>query len=127
MKLIMNDKEILKLKETFINKLKETNIRINDNNEELMTLEGQVSDPLDKATMNQARAEIEATVKSLELLASQINAALNKLENDDDYGFCISCPEEIGAGRLNSRPEAVNCIHCATKLETKGRLYAEVA
>jgi DnaK suppressor protein len=123
----MNDKEILTLKETFIKKLKETNIRIDQNNEELKSLEGQVSDPLDKASLNQTREGTEATVKALEILAKQITAALDKLDNDDDYGYCISCPEEIGIGRLNSRPEAVNCIHCATKAETKGRLFAEVA
>ena len=44
----------------------------------------------------------------------RINAALDRIENDD-YGYCISCDEEIAIKRLELDPAAPTCISCAEK------------
>jgi len=44
----------------------------------------------------------------------RINAALIRIENDD-YGYCISCDEEIAIKRLELDPAAPTCISCAEK------------
>ena len=41
-----------------------------------------------------------------------IEAALGRVESGD-YGFCLSCGEEIAAKRLELNPTASLCIDCA--------------
>ena len=41
-----------------------------------------------------------------------IAAALGRIESDD-YGFCLSCGEDIAAKRLELDPTASLCIDCA--------------
>lgn len=41
----------------------------------------------------------------------QIKAALIRIENDD-YGYCEICDEEIILGRLNIDPTARKCVGC---------------
>lgn len=33
--------------------------------------------------------------------------------NDDDFGECYYCGEDIGVGRMLVRPESMKCITCA--------------
>ena len=44
----------------------------------------------------------------------RINAALQRIE-DDDFGFCSACDEEIAAARLDLDPTLPTCITCASK------------
>ena len=44
--------------------------------------------------------------------ALRIDAALERLETDD-YGYCVTCDEEIGAKRLELDPATPLCINCA--------------
>ncbi|MFQ5507772.1 MAG: TraR/DksA family transcriptional regulator [Leptospirillia bacterium] len=37
---------------------------------------------------------------------------------DGEYGYCRSCAEPIGYGRLSARPEAPLCVACQELLET---------
>ena len=46
----------------------------------------------------------------------QIALALQKI-NDGDYGYCVSCDEEIAGKRLEINPAATLCIECASKQE----------
>ena len=41
----------------------------------------------------------------------QIKAALFRIENDD-YGYCEVCDEEIILGRLSIDPTAIRCVGC---------------
>lgn len=47
---------------------------------------------------------------------SRIDAALHRIE-EGDYGYCISCDEEIAAKRLENDPASAVCINCATSHE----------
>jgi DnaK suppressor protein len=42
----------------------------------------------------------------------QIKAALDRIEKDE-FGYCVSCGEEIAAGRLAINPTAVRCVKCS--------------
>lgn len=42
----------------------------------------------------------------------KINAALARLD-DGDYGYCVTCDEEIGRKRLELNPAVPLCINCA--------------
>mgnify|MGYP001423782942 CR=1 FL=1 len=42
----------------------------------------------------------------------RIKAALQRMENDD-YGYCISCDEEISYACLKLDPALTTCIDCA--------------
>ncbi|MBT8146997.1 MAG: TraR/DksA family transcriptional regulator [Gammaproteobacteria bacterium] len=41
-----------------------------------------------------------------------IKAALDRIEKDE-FGYCVSCGEYIGNGRLNINPMAIRCINCS--------------
>jgi len=49
-------------------------------------------------------------------LLSKIDEALAKIENNQ-YGLCESCGEEIGVKRLEARPVAELCIDCKSEQE----------
>lgn len=42
----------------------------------------------------------------------QIETALRRIE-EGMYGICVRCEDEISPARLNVRPEAPFCVHCA--------------
>jgi len=46
----------------------------------------------------------------------QLHAALQRIENED-YGYCLHCDEEITSGRLFANPISTLCIDCAQKQE----------
>jgi DnaK suppressor protein len=49
-------------------------------------------------------------------LISKIDEALAKIDNNE-YGLCESCGEEIGIKRLEARPVAELCIDCKSEQE----------
>ena len=52
--------------------------------------------------------------RQLEL--KNIAAALRRIENNE-YGYCVKCDEEIATKRLEFDPAAALCIECANKTE----------
>lgn len=46
----------------------------------------------------------------------RIDAALVRLDNDE-FGFCQQCGEDINPKRLEFDPTALLCIDCASKVE----------
>lgn len=48
-----------------------------------------------------------------------INAALERMDNDE-YGVCASCGEEIAPRRMEVRPFSRYCIDCKTDIEKFG-------
>ena len=64
------------------------------------------------ALQNQAMQVETERRRAVEL--KRINAALARLDNDE-YGFCVSCGEEIQAKRLDMDPATPVCIDCAHK------------
>lgn len=54
----------------------------------------------------------KATDRRRQVDAQRIEAALKRMEGDD-YGYCVTCDEEISAARLNLDPALATCIDCA--------------
>jgi RNA polymerase-binding transcription factor DksA len=55
---------------------------------------------------------IEAQRFSIECVLNEIKAALARLESGS-YGRCLGCTAQIPAERLELRPWAGFCVHCA--------------
>ena len=48
-----------------------------------------------------------------------LDAALERLENNE-YGICVGCSEEIAPRRMEVRPFSRYCIECKTDIEKFG-------
>ena len=64
----------------------------------------------------QGQAMSIAAKQRRELVVKSINNALKRID-DDDYGYCSHCGEQIAEGRLHIDPTATLCITCAEKNE----------
>lgn len=64
------------------------------------------------AMQQQAMAQAEERRRNAEI--GRINAALQRLE-DGEWGYCVTCGDEIAAGRLKNDPSVATCIACASK------------
>ncbi len=73
------------------------------------TLQGRLS--RQDALMQQAMAE--ATQRNRVTEIQKIEAALKRMESDD-FGYCLSCDEEIPEARLKNDPAVATCINCAS-------------
>lgn len=64
----------------------------------------------------QAQAMSQEMKRRHETELSSIESALERIETGD-YGYCLSCGEEIAVGRLEIDPGSTLCIRCANDLE----------
>ena len=64
----------------------------------------------------QAQAMAVESVARREQKLLDIAAALQRLE-DEEFGLCQQCGEEIAAARMQVDPTARHCISCASELE----------
>ncbi len=60
----------------------------------------------------QAQAMSIESNRRRDIKIQRINAALRRIENDE-FGFCLKCEEEINPKRLEADPSAPLCIDCA--------------
>jgi RNA polymerase-binding transcription factor len=60
----------------------------------------------------QAQAMSVETNRRREIELQRIGTALQRLEGDE-YGFCVSCGEDIARPRLEVDPSTPVCIDCA--------------
>lgn len=76
-------------------------------------------DPADRATQEEEfNLELRARDRERKLI-KKIEKTLNRLDNDEDFGYCESCGVEIGIRRLEARPTAELCIDCKTIAEMR--------
>lgn len=62
----------------------------------------------------QQQAMSQETNRRREQELQRITAALARIESGD-YGYCVTCGQEIDFGRLEINPTATQCIRCAEK------------
>ena len=75
-------------------------------------------DPNDRATQESDRT-FELRIRDRERkLINKIKEALERIE-DDTFGVCEMCGEEISEARLKARPVTTLCIDCKTEQEKK--------
>jgi len=70
------------------------------------------SDFAEQATERENDDVLEEIARETQLSIQQLKAALRRLE-DDSYGSCAKCGEEISEGRLDAIPETTFCVNCA--------------
>ena len=82
------------------------------------------ADPNDRASLESDMAfELRNRDRERKLI-KKINDTLRLIENDD-YGYCMQCGEEIGLSRLQARPTATLCIDCKTLDEIREKQMAK--
>ena len=62
----------------------------------------------------QGQAMSQERIRRRELQRNRIAAALARIDQDD-YGYCTECGEEIAFERLKIDPTATLCIRCANE------------
>lgn len=65
----------------------------------------------DAAAATAERTEVIGLVESMRRMVDEIDAALARIA-DGSYGTCVVCGQEIGAARLEHRPESIHCVDC---------------
>ena len=65
-----------------------------------------------------AKETAGAAQKRRILQIKKIDSALNRIDNDE-YGFCINCGEEISQERLKQDLATAICIDCARSIQTR--------
>ena len=68
----------------------------------------------------QGQAMSQETNRRRQTQLKNIGAALNRIEQND-YGYCLECGEEIADGRLKFDPATPLCINCASIAEKSGK------
>lgn len=69
----------------------------------------------------QHAAERELAIRNLDResrLLSQVRSALRRMD-DDNYGVCLHCEEDISIKRLNAVPWTAYCISCQEKADRR--------
>lgn len=61
-----------------------------------------VNQGISEASLNQARIKL-----------TKLEAVLKRLDEDEEFGFCAVCGEEIPKPRLMAMPESSTCVECA--------------
>ena len=82
------------------------------------------ADPNDRASQESEMAlELRNRDRERKLI-KKINETLKNID-EDEYGYCLGCGEEIGLNRLQARPTATLCIDCKTLQEIKEKQMAK--
>ena len=77
-------------------------------------------DPADRAAQEE-EFSIELKTRDRERkLIKKIADTLDRIDQDD-YGYCDACGEEIGLRRLEARPTATQCVDCKSLAEFRER------
>ena len=61
----------------------------------------------------QGQAMAQETERRRKLELQRIDAALERIDTDE-YGYCLTCGDEISIERLELDPAVAVCINCAT-------------
>ncbi|MBX2808065.1 MAG: RNA polymerase-binding protein DksA [Cellvibrionaceae bacterium] len=76
-------------------------------------------DPADRASQEE-EFSLELRTRDRERkLIKKIDKTIERIDADDDYGYCQACGVEIGIRRLEARPTATLCVDCKTLAEIK--------
>lgn len=86
--------------------------RSNADSRNIVTLDQTSVGRLSRMDAIQQQAMAKATQARREAEGRQIDAALKRLE-EDEFGYCETCGEDIPEARLTLSPTATRCVACA--------------
>ncbi len=75
-------------------------------------------DPTDRATLESDRNFMLRIRDRENKLIKKIKKAIERIE-DESFGICDGCGEDISIERLKARPVTTLCIECKTRQEAK--------
>ncbi|MBI4412522.1 MAG: RNA polymerase-binding protein DksA [Deltaproteobacteria bacterium] len=121
----MNKKDLKKFKELLEERRREILDQAESTKEKGMNFDpDDLPDEVDLAS-SEADQSMNLRLRDRErVLLKKVDKALKKIE-DEEYGVCESCGEEIGVKRLLARPVTDLCIKCKEEQERVERAYAE--
>ena len=77
-------------------------------------------DPTDRATLESDRNFLLRIRDRERKLIMKIREAMQRID-DETFGICESCGDDIGIDRLQARPVTTLCIECKRKQEASER------
>lgn len=114
--LIMNKKDREFFKKYFAEKLEELINQAGNTVSGMTETKENFPDPADRAAL-EADRNFMLRIRDREAkLIKKIKAALDRIENNT-FGICESCGENITLKRLKARPVTTQCIDCKSKEE----------
>jgi DnaK suppressor protein len=112
----MNKKDKEFFKKYFTKKLEELINQAGDTVSGMTETKENFPDPADRAAL-EADRNFMLRIRDREAkLIKKIKAALDRIENNT-FGICESCGENITLKRLKARPVTTQCIDCKSKEE----------
>ncbi|MBW1851473.1 MAG: TraR/DksA C4-type zinc finger protein [Deltaproteobacteria bacterium] len=76
-----------------------------------------IPDPVDRASLEADRNFMLRISDRENKLIKKIRKAIERIENNT-FGVCEKCGEDISLARLKARPVTTQCIDCKTKEKT---------
>lgn len=116
----MKKEDIEYFKELLLNQLEELLDQAGNTVSGMTAHKENFPDPTDRATLESDRNFMLRIRDREHKLIKKIKKALERIE-DETFGLCDECGEEIGMERLKARPVTTQCIDCKTKQEAKER------
>jgi DnaK suppressor protein len=121
-----NDKRREKLRRLLIRRRDEIAQRVqtirDEQNQEALSSPGDVMDVAKSLTDVETHATL---IERAEEQLRQIDSALSQIDQDE-YGICANCGEEIPLARLEAVPSATLCVDCQDKLSRGNRPEREL-
>ena len=113
---IMKKKDIEYFKEFLNDRLKELLSHADNTVSGMTAPKENFPDPTDRASLESDRNFMLRIRDRENKLIKKIKKALDRIENDT-FGICEKCGEDISVKRLKARPVTTHCIDCKTKEE----------
>lgn len=88
--------------------------RTNADSRDTVTLQQDSVGRLSRMDALQQQAMAQATQKRREVEKQRIRAALARLDQGE-WGWCLTCGEEIAEARLHHDPGVTQCVGCASR------------
>ena len=107
----MTEEDVRTALQTRLAQLEEEN-RISEESRGPVTLQQDSVGRLSRMDAMQQQAMALASEKRRQAEKGRIKAALARLD-EGEWGYCLTCGEEIAAARLAHDPSASQCIGCA--------------
>jgi DnaK suppressor protein len=119
-RIIMKKKDIEYFRELLPERLEELLEHANDTVSGMIAPKENMPDPTDRASLEADRNFMLRIRDREKKLIKKIRKAMDRIENNT-FGVCEKCDEDISLARLKARPVTTQCIGCKTKEETVER------
>ncbi|MCK0143414.1 TraR/DksA C4-type zinc finger protein [Aliiroseovarius sp. F20344] len=111
----MNESQIAQFKALLLAKLEELDQddALGQDGQKIVELDQQAVGRLSRMDALQNQAMAKATGARRSAQRQRVLMALERI-NEDEFGYCEDCGEDIALGRLELDPTAPKCVSCAS-------------